>query len=125
MSRQSEAIGIVIEYLNAVCNVNIVLNPLPIDGGVCAEITGSQSKGRRLDINHGTIELTLMFMTKNISQNIAYEQLCCISEALNSYAGKVGETVQVMGAAVRSGPTLVANNKHYIYSLIAVISINY
>lgn len=125
MTRQSEAVGIVLDELKAL-GIKASLSPLPQDGGVSAEITGSEPKGRRLVIEHGAEDITVLFLCKDVHQQEAYETLCRIGNFLDGYKGKTGERVQVAGAGVRSGASLVSNDGgFYVYSLIARISIYY
>lgn len=125
MIRQSEAISLILNELKKL-GLNIVLAPLPQNGGVTAEITGSEPKGRRLDISHGAEDITVLFLSKFTDQQEAYETLCRIGNFLDSYKGAVAETVQITSAGIRSGASLVSNDGgYYVYSMIARISINF
>lgn len=125
MTPQSKAIQLVISSLNTVTGYNVKLTPLTQDGGISAEITGGEPKGRYLKIQHGKEDLTVLFLCKNKNQQTAYDTLCTIGNTLNVLDTIEGDNVNVMGAGVRSGASLVGKEgDYYIYSMIARISIN-
>lgn len=125
MTPQSEAIQLVIGSLNVETGFKIKLTPLAQNGGVSAEITGVEPKGRYLKIQHGREDLTVLFLCKNKNQQTAFDTLCTIGNALNALDTIEGDNVNVMGAGVRSGASLVGKEgDYYIYSMIARISIN-
>ena len=124
MTPQREALDLVLDKLEAENNYNIVPFALPKDGGISVEITGSEDKGRSLNLQHGSTDLTVLFLCKNKTQITAFETLCDIGNYLNRLGEVKGETVQITGAGVRSGAGLVGNDGgFYIYSMIARIGI--
>ena len=124
MTPQREALDLVLEKLGAENNYNIVPFALPKDGGISVEITGSEDKGRSLNLQHGSTDLTVLFLCKNETQATAFDTLCEIGNCLNRLGEINGETVQITGAGVRSGAGLVGNDGgFYTYSMIARIGI--
>lgn len=123
---QSTALKLVINKLNTELGCNIIVGPLPEDGGVTAEINNGVNKGRYLNKKHGKEQLTVLFLCKNPSQSAAYNALCAIGNILNILESVNGDTVCISGAEVRSGAGLVGNDgDYYIYSMIAGININF
>lgn len=124
MTPQSEALDLVLKKLKAEKGYKIALFALPKDGGISAEITGSEGKGRSLNLQHGSTDLTVLFLCKNKTQTTAFDTLCDIGNYLDHLGEMKGETVQITGAGVRSGAGLVGNEGgFYIYSMIARIGI--
>lgn len=124
MTPQSEALDLVLKKLKSEKKYNIAVSALPKDGGISAEITGSEDKGRSLNLQHGSTDLTVLFLCKNKTQITAFDTLCDIGNYLNRLGEVKGETVQITGAGVRSGAGLVGNDGgFYIYSMIARIGI--
>lgn len=121
---QSEALDLVLKKLKAEKNYNIIPFALPKEDGISVEITGSESKGRSLNLQHGSTDLTVLFLCKNKTQTTAFDTLCDIGNYLNRLGTVKGESVQVTGARVGSGAGLVGNEGgFYIYSMIARIEI--
>lgn len=121
---QSTALELVVGALNAEIGCNIVVAPLPEEGGVAAEISGGMNKGRYLNKKHGKEQLTVLFLCKNKNQLIAYNTLCAIGNNLNCLEPIETGNVYVSGAEIRSGAGLVGNDGgYYIYSMIAGIDI--
>lgn len=124
MTPQSEALTLVLRKLKAEKKYNIAVSALPKEGGISAEITGSEDKVRSLNLQHGSTDLTVLFLCKNKTQITAFDTLCDIGNYLNRLGEVKGETVQITGAGVRSGAGLVGNDGgFYIYSMIARIGI--
>lgn len=124
MTPQREALNIVLDLIERDKEYKIISGPLPQNGGTSAEITGSENKGRSLNLQHGGTDLTVLFLCKNQSHGAAFETLWDIGNYLDRLGEVKGETVQVTGAGVRSGAGLVSNdNGFYIYSMIARIGI--
>lgn len=124
MTPQSEALKLVLDRLEADIKQKITVSALPQGGGVSAEITGGENKGRSLNLQHGSTDLTVLFLCKNKSHGTAFDTLCDIGNYLDRLGEIKGETVQVTGAGVRSGAGLVSNDGNfYIYSMIARIGI--
>lgn len=124
MTPQMEALTLVLKKLKTEKNHNIIPFALPKDGGISAEITGSESKGRSLNLQHSSTDLTVLFLCKNRTQTTAFDTLCEIGNYLDRLGEVKGETVQITDAGVRSGAWLVGNEGgFYIYSMIARIGI--
>ncbi len=124
MTPQSEALKLVLDRLEADIKQKITVSALLQGGGVSAEITGSENKGRSLNLQHGSTDLTVLFLCKNKRHGTAFDTLCDIGNYLDRLGEIKGETVQVTGAGVRSGAGLVSNDGNfYIYSMIARIGI--
>ncbi len=124
MAPQSEALKLVLDRLEADIKQKITVSALLQGGGVSAEITGGENKGRSLNLQHGSTDLTVLFLCKNKSHGTAFNTLCDIGNYLDRLGEIKGETVQVTGAGVRSGAGLVSNDGNfYIYSMIARIGI--
>ena len=124
MTPQSEALKLVLDRLEADIKQKITVSALLQGGGVSAEITGGENKGRSLNLQHGSTDLTVLFLCKNKSHGTAFDTLCDIGNYLDRLGEIKGETVQVTGAGVRSGAGLVSNDGNfYIYSMIARIGI--
>lgn len=124
MTPQSEALDLVLKKLKAEKNYNIIPFALPKEGGISVEITGSEDKGRSLNLQHDSTDLTVLFLCKNKNQAAAFDTLCDIGNSLNRLGTVKGESVQVTGARVGSGAGLVGNEGgYYIYSMIARIGI--
>lgn len=124
MTPQSEALDLVLKKLKAEKKYNIALFALPKEGGISVEVTGSEGKGRSLNLHHGSTDLTVLFLCKNKTQTTAFDTLCEIGNYLDRLGEVKGETVQITGAGVRSGAGLVGNEGgFYIYSMIARIGI--
>lgn len=124
MTPQSEALDLVLKKLKSEKKYNIAVSALPKDGGISAEITGSEDKGRSLNLQHGSTDLTVLFLCKNRTQTTAFDTLCDIGNYLDRLGEVKGDTVQITGAGVRSGAGLVGNDgSFYIYSMIAQIGI--
>ena len=121
---QTEALRLVLSEIEQAEGYIIPLSALPQNGGISAEITGSERKGRNLSLQHGSTDLTVLFLCKDKDQQTAYEKLCKIGNLLDRMKPVEGETVQVTGAGVRSGTGLVGKEgDFYIYSMIARIGI--
>lgn len=126
MTPQTEAAELVLAHLKEKTGLHIPLSPLPENGGISAEITGSVNHGMNMDLMHGKEALTMLFLCKDLSQKTAYETMCRIGNAINGLTSIQGETVEVCGGNVRSGTGLVGmSGEFYIYSLIAEIKIFY
>lgn len=124
MTPQSEALKLVLDAVNSAASCAVKVTALPQNGGITAEITGSEPKGRYLNIQHGKEDLTVLFLCKNKKQQTAFDTLCTIGNVLNALESIEGETVNVIGSGVRSGAKLVAHEgDYYIYSMVARISI--
>ena len=124
MTPQTEALRIILSEIEQAEGYIIPLSALPQNGGVTAEITGSENKGRNLSLQNGSTDLTVLFLCKDIDQQKAYETLYKIGNLLDCLKPIEGETVQVTGAGVRSGAGLVGKEgDFYIYSMIARIGI--
>lgn len=124
MTPQSEALKLVLNRLEADIKQKITVSALPQVGGISAEITGGENKGRSLNLQHGSTDLTVLFLCKNKRHGTAFDTLCDIGNYLDRLGEIKGETVQVTGAGVRSGAGLVSNDGNfYIYSMIARIGI--
>lgn len=124
MTPQMEALTLVLKKLKTEKNHNIIPFALPKDGGISAEITGSEGKDRSLNLQHGSTDLTVLFLCKNKTQTSAFDTLCDIGNYLNHLGEVKGKTVQITSAGVRSGAGLVGNEgSFYIYSMIARIGI--
>ena len=124
MTPQIEALRLVLDEIRTAEGYTIPISSLPQNGGISAEITGSEGKGRNLSLQHGSTDLTVLFLCKDKDQETAYETLCKIGNRLDRMKPIEGETVQVTGAGVRSGAGLVGKEgDFYIYSMIARIGI--
>lgn len=124
MTPQSEALNLVLDLIKKNTDCKIIASALPKNGGISAEITGSEDKGRSLNLQHGSTDLTVLFLCKNTSQSTAFDTLCNIGNYLNRLGEVKGKTVQVTGTGVRSGAGLVGKEgDFYIYSMIARIGI--
>lgn len=124
MTPQSEALKLVLNRLEADIKQKITVSALPQVGGISAEITGGENKGRSLNLQHSSTDLTVLFLCKNKRHGTAFDTLCDIGNYLDRLGEIKGETVQVTGAGVRSGAGLVSNDGNfYIYSMIARIGI--
>lgn len=124
MTPQSEALNIVLDLIKKDKGYKVIPNALPQGGGISAEITGGENKGRSLNLQHGSTDLTVLFLCKNKSHGTAFDTLCDIGNYLDRLGEIKGETVQVTGAGIRSGAGLVSNDGNfYIYSMIARIGI--
>ena len=124
MTPQTEALRLVLSEIEQAEGYIIPIASLPQNGGISAEITGSEGKGRNLNLQNGSTDLTVLFLCKNENQDTAYETLCKIGNHLDRMKPIEGETVQVTGAGVRSGAGLVGKEgDYYIYSMIARIGI--
>ncbi|MCM1055537.1 MAG: hypothetical protein NC394_08450 [Bacteroides sp.] len=124
MTPQSEALDLILAKLKAEKGYKIALFALPKEGGISAEITGSENKGRSLNLQHGSADLTVLFLCKSKTQAAAFDTLYDIGNYLDRIGEVKGKTIQVTGAGVRSGAGLVGNeNGFYIYSMIAQIGI--
>lgn len=124
MTPQSEALNLVLDSLQKTADYKIIASALPQSGGISVEITGSKSKGRSLNLQHGSTDLTVLFLCKNKHQAAAFDTLCEIGNRLDRLGEIRGKTVQVTGAGVRSGAGLVSKEgDFYIYSMIARIGI--
>lgn len=124
MTPQSEALDLVLKKLKAEKKYNIVPFALPKEGGISVEITGSEGKGRNLNLQHGSTDLTVLFLCKSKTQAAAFDTLSDIGNYLDRIGEVKGETVQITGAGIRSGAGLVGNDGgYYIYSMIARIGI--
>lgn len=124
MTPQSEALNIVLDLIKKDKSYKVIPNALPQSGGISAEITGSENKGRSLNLQHGSTDLTVLFLCKDKTQTAAFDTLCDIGNYLDRLGEVKGKTVQVTGAGVRSGAGLVGNESgFYIYSMIARIGI--
>lgn len=124
MTPQSEALDLILKKLKTEKKYSIALFALPKEDGISAEITGSESKDRSLNLQHGSTDLTVLFLCKNKTQTTAFDTLCDIGNYLNRLGEVKGKTVQITGAGVRSGAGLVGNEgSFYIYSMIARIGI--
>ena len=124
MTPQTEALRLILSKIKQAEGYIIPISSLPQNGGISAEITGSENKGRNLSLQNGSTDLTVLFLCKDIDQQKAYETLCKIGNLLDCLKPIEGETVQVTGAGVRSGAGLVGKEgDFYIYSMIARIGI--
>lgn len=124
MTPQSEALDLVLKKLKSEKQYNISVSALPKDDGISVEITGSEGKDRSLNLQHGSTDLTVLFLCKNKTQTTAFDTLCEIGNYLDRLGEVKGKTVQITGAGVRSGAGLVGNEGvFYIYSMIARIGI--
>lgn len=123
MTPQSEALTLVLRKLKSDKKYNISVSALPKDGGISAEITGSEGKGRSLNLQHGSTDLTVLFLCKDKTQTTAFDTLCDIGNYLDRLGEVKGETVQITGAGVRSGGLVGNDGGFYIYSMIARIGI--
>ncbi len=124
MTPQSEALNIVLDLIEKNKHYKVISGALPQSGGISAEITGGENKGRSLNLQHGSTDLTVLFLCKNKSHVTAFDTLCDIGNYLDRLGEVNGKTVQVTGAGIRSGAGLVSNyNGFYIYSMIARIGI--
>ena len=124
MTPQSEALKLVLDRLEADIKQKITVSALLQGGGVSAEITGSENKGRSLNLQHGSTDLTVLFLCKDKTQTAAFDILCDIGNYLDRLGEVNGKTVQVTGSGIRSGAGLVGKEgDFYIYSMIARIGI--
>jgi len=124
MTPQSEALNIVLDLIQKNTSCKTIVTALPKNGGISAEITGSEGKGRSLNLQHGSTDLTVLFLCKNKTQTAALDALCEIGNFLDRLGEVKGETVQITGTGVRSGAGLVGKEgDFYIYSMIARIGI--
>ena len=124
MTPQIEALWLVLEEIRTAEGYTIPISSLPQNGGISAEITGSEGKGINLSLQNTSTDLTVLFLCKDKNQDTAYETLCKIGNRLDRLKPIEGETVQVTGAGVRSGAGLVGKEgDYYIYSMIARIGI--
>lgn len=114
MTPQSEALNLVLDSLQKNADYKIIASALPQSGGVSVEITGSESKGRSLNLQHGSTDLTVLFLCKNKHQAAAFDTLCEIGNRLDRLGEIRGKTVQVTGAGVRSGAGLVSKEGDYV-----------
>lgn len=121
---QSTAFEQVIKRLNTEFSCNIVIGPLPENGGITAEINSGINKGRYLNKQHGKEQLTVLFLCKDKNQSIAYNNLCAVGNMLNCINPIETDNVYISGAEVRTGAGLVGNDGgYYIFSMIAGINI--
>lgn len=124
MTPQSEALKLVLDRIEADRKQKITISALPQSGGISAEITGGENKGRSLNLQHGSTDLTVLFLCKNKSHSTAFDTLCDIGNYLDRLGEVNGKTVQVTGSGIRSGAGLVGKEgDFYIYSMIARIGI--
>ncbi len=124
MTPQSEALKLVLDRIEADRKQKITISALPQSGGISAEITGGENKGRSLNLQHGSTDLTVLFLCKDKTQTAAFDILCDIGNYLDRLGEVNGKTVQVTGSGIRSGAGLVGKEgDFYIYSMIARIGI--
>lgn len=121
---QSAALSLIIDKVKSEIKSDIIIAPLPEEGGITAEISSAENKGRYLNNKHGKESLTVLFLCKNTSQSYAYNVLCAIGNSLNALKPIEGENVTISGAEVRNGAGLVGNDGgFYVYSMIAAVNI--
>lgn len=121
---QSLAFELIKKQIYDKLGINIFAGPLPKDGGVTAEINNGINKGRYLNKQHGKEQLTVLFLCKNASQNIAYDTLNAIGNMLNTLEPIGTGALYVPSVEVKSGAGLVGNDGGYcIFSMIVGINI--
>ena len=124
MTPQNEALNIVLDLIEKDKHYKVISGALHRDGGISAEITGGENKGRSLNLQYGGTDLTVLFLCKNKTHSTSFDTLCDIGNYLDRLGEVKGKTVQITGAGVRSGAGLVVKEgDFYIYSMIARIGI--
>ncbi|MCM1335938.1 MAG: hypothetical protein NC084_12890 [Bacteroides sp.] len=124
MTPQSEAIALILEKLKVEEDCAVTVSAMPPEGGITTEITGGESKSRSLNLQHGSADLTVLFLCKNKDQAVAFDTLNRIGNFFGRLKPIVGNTVQITGARVGSGTSLIGKEGDlYLYGLIARIGI--
>lgn len=120
MQPQSEILQTVISTLTANTSIkSIKINALPVNGGVCVEITSGGIKeeyfSRKTERN-----ITLLFTSKNLMQNEAYDNLCEIANYLQSLKDYPNGTMFEWIRTEINEPTLVTKQAdgYYIYGCV-------
>jgi len=120
MQPQSEILQTVINTTIANTSIkSIKINALPVTGGVSIEITSGGIKEEYLN-RKTERNITLLFTSKNMMQNEAYDNLCEIANYLQSLTDYPNGTMFDWTRTEINEPTLVTKQAdgYYIYACV-------
>lgn len=95
----------------------VIPNALPQSGGISAEITGSENKGRSLNLQHGSTDLTVLFLCKYKTQTAAFDTLCDIGNYLDRPERLRGKQFKLQALVSEAGRGLWEMRAVFIFTV--------